>query len=337
MADEDKRFDATSSRLARAKREGDLPRSHDISVVASLAVAGALAFVAIWPIGAAARLALVGATQAAGFSALPYVTMAGYALGVIVAALIASVAASYVQAGGFVLKFPAPKFEKLNPGPGLGRMFGRDAALGGMKALVTAAAVSFAAIVPIRDTFGAARGGASPEALASLVVRALEGALGSALGVALVFATLDVLLERTKWKRRLRMSFDELKRDHKQNEGDPLVRGRRRQQHRALIRGSVSRVRDAAFVVTNPTHVAIALEYRPPDVAVPRVLVRATGDGAREVKRLARESRVPIVENVPLARELLASTEVGDYIPSGTYAAVAAIVALLVREKTLAS
>ena len=89
--------------------------------------------------------------------------------------------------------------------------------------------------------------------------------------------------------------------------------------------------------MTNPTHVAIALEYRPPEVAVPRVLVRAIDDGASEVKRLARELRVPIVENVPLARELLATTDVGDYIPPGAYAAVAAIVALRVREKAIAS
>jgi flagellar biosynthetic protein FlhB len=337
MAGNDKRFDATASRLARAKREGDLPRSHDVSVVASLGVAGALTFVLLWPLGAAARLALVQATHPGAYSPLPYIAIGGYALAIVVAALSAAVTASYVQAGGFTLKFPAPKFEKLNPGPGLGRMFGRDAAIGGAKALVIASSVLVAAWVPVRDTFGAARGGASPAALASLVVHALEGALAGALGVALAFAVLDVLVERNKWKRRLRMSFDEVRRDHKQNEGDPLVRGRRRQQHRALIRGSISRVREAAFVVTNPTHVAIALEYRPPDVAVPRVLVRAIDEGAREVKRLARELRVPVVENVPLARELLATTDVGDFIPPGAYGAVAAIVALLLREKAIAS
>ena len=337
MASDDKRFDATASRLARAKREGDLPRSHDLSVVASLGAAGAFAFVAVWPIGAAARLALAGAAHPGGYSPLPYVTIGGYALAIVAAALVASVVASYLQAGGFTLKFPALRFEKLNPGPGLGRMFGRDAAFGAAKALVTATAVSLAALLPVRETFGAARGGASPEALASLALHALESAFAGALFVALVFAIADMLIERTKWKRRLRMSFDELKRDHKQNEGDPLVRGRRKQQHRALIRGSVSRVREAAFVVTNPTHVAIALEYRPPEVAVPRVLVRAIDDGAREVKRLAREAHVPIVENVPLARELLASTDVGDYIPPGAYSAVAAIVASLVSQKAIAS
>lgn len=332
MAGDDKRFDATASRLARAKREGDVARSHDLSIVASLAVAGSTAFIVVWPLGAAARLALAEAVRPAEYSPLPYVAIAGCVLAVVAAASVAAVSANYVQTGGFTCKFPTPKFEKLNPAEGLKRIFGRDALVGGVKAILVGAAVSLAAFAPLGDAFGAARGGASSEALAALALHALESALAGALAVAAIFSILDVMLERQKWKRRLRMSFDELKRDHKQSEGDPLVRGRRRQQHRALIRGSVARVREAAFVVTNPTHVAIALEYRPPEVAVPRVLVRAIDAGAREVKRLARAAGIPIVENVALARELLATTDAGDFIPPGAYAAVAAIVASLLRE-----
>lgn len=328
MAGDDKRFEATSSRLARAKRDGDVPRSHDVSVVVSLGVAGATTLAFAWPLGAAARLALIDAARAS-FSPLPYLAIGGYAFAIGTVALGGSLAATYLQTGAFTLKFPAAKFEKLDPVKGLGRMFGREAALGGTKALLVASAVSLAALLPLRDTFAAARGGASPEALAALVFAALEAALGGALVVALGFAALDVLLERDKWKRRLRMSFDELKRDHKASEGDPLLRGRRRQQHRALVRGGIARVREAAFVIANPTHVAIALEYRPPDVAVPRVLVRAIDSGAQEVKRLAHALGIPIVENVALARALLATTGVGEFIPPDAYGAVAAIVARL--------
>jgi flagellar biosynthesis protein FlhB len=132
------------------------------------------------------------------------------------------------------------------------------------------------------------------------------------------------------------MSFDEIKRDMRESEGDPHLKGKRRQTQRARARGSIGRVKDAAFVITNPTHVAIALEYEPPAVPVPRVLVRAIDEGAQEVKRVARAAGVPIVENVALARALLATTDVGDFIPPDAYAAVAAIVAALVREKVLA-
>ncbi len=336
MAGDEKRFDASASRLARAKRDGDVPRSHDLTVVASFAAAGCATFVCIWPLGAAARFALAGALRLAEYSPLPYVAIAACALAIVGTALVAALVASYLQSGAFTFKVPAPKFDKLNPAAGLRRIFGRDAAVGGVKALVTASAVMTAAALPVGDAFGVVRG-ASPVALAAVVIHALEGALGGALGIALVFAVGDVLLERTKWKRRLRMSFDELKRDHKQSEGDPLLRGRRRQQHRALVRGGVARMREAAFVVTNPTHVAIALEYRPPEVAVPRVIVRAIDEGAQEVKRLARELRVPIVENVALARALLATTEVGEYTPPDAYGAVAAIVAMLASDAAAVS
>ena len=336
MAD-DKRYEATQTRLARAKRDGDVPRSHDLAAVASLVAAGLVAFAALGPLSAAMRSALLGATRPNAFSPWPYAVVCMCAVAVIAAAACAALLATYLQTQTFTLKAPLPKFEKLNPVQGLRRMFGRDAALAAAKAAVVSAIVTAAIVPAVRDAFAAAGAGASPPFVAALVVRALQSALFCAAGVALAFACGDVLVERQKWKRRLRMSFDELKRDHKQSEGDPLLRGRRRQQHRALVRGSLGRVREAAFVVANPTHVAIALEYRPPEVAVPRVLVRAIDDGAREVRRLARESRVPIVENVALARSLLATTDVGDYIPPGAYGAVAAIVATLVREGAIAA
>ena len=336
MAD-DKRFDATQSRLAQAKRDGDVPRSHDLCAVASLATAGLATLAILDPLAAAVCMALRDALQPNGPSPWPYAAIAGCVLGVIAAAMGAALVATYLQTQTFTFKPPVLKVEKLNPSAGLKRMFGREAAIGASKAVVVSSIVTAAIVPVVRDTFASAGSGASPAVLAALVVHALQMALFCATGVAFAFAFGDVLVERAKWKRRLRMSFEELKRDHKASEGDPLLRGRRRQAHRALVRGSLGRVREAAFVVANPTHVAIALEYRPPAVAVPRVLVRAIDDGAREVKRLARESRVPIVENVALARSLLATTDVGDYIPEGAYAAVAAVVATLVRQKAIAS
>ncbi len=334
---DDKRFEATQTRLAQAKRDGDVPRSHDLCAVASLGAAGLTTFAVLGPLAGAAPLALFGATRPELFSPWPYLALGGCVLAVIGAALGAALVATYLQTQSFTFKAPVLKLEKLNVFAGLKRMVGRDAALGAAKALVVSSIVGAAIVPAVRDAFAAAGVGGSPPALAALVTHAAGSALFCAAGVALAFAFGDVLVERTKWKRRLRMSFDELKRDHKASEGDPLLRGRRRQAHRALIRGSLGRVREAAFVVANPTHVAIALEYRPPEVAVPRVLVRATGGGAQEVKRLARELRVPIVENVALARSLLATTDVGDFIPPDAYGAVAAIVATLVREKAIAS
>ena len=333
---EDKAFEASASRIARAKREGDLPRSTDMNVVASVTCGGVVLFAVLSPLQRALRVALAQAVAPRAFSAWPYAAVGGCALAVCGAALLGALVGSFGQSRTLVVKFPAPKFEKLNPFAGMKKMFSRDAALGGAKALVVASAVGAASLGPARDVFAATTVASSPGALATLVVRGWQGMLASALVVAALFALGDLGLERAKWKKRLRMSFDELKRDHKSSDGDPLVRNRRRQAHRALVRGGIARVKDAAFVVTNPTHIAIALEYRPPDVAVPRVIVRAIDEGAREVKRRARDIGVPIVENVPLARALLAATDVGDCIPPGVYGAVATIVATLVREKAIA-
>lgn len=161
---------------------------------------------------------------------------------------------------------------------------------------------------------------------------AWRGALRTAFAacvVGAVFAALDFGVQYARWRNRLRMSFEELKRDRKEHDGDPLARGRRRALHRRIARGSLQRVKDAAFVVTNPTHIAVPLEYRPPEIAVPRVLLCAADEAAARVRELAAAYGIPVVENVPLARLLYAGGEPGAYIPPDAYIAVAEIVAAL--------
>jgi flagellar biosynthetic protein FlhB len=331
---EEKHFEATAQRIARAKREGDIPRSADLNALSSLACASGTAFAIVPLLDGAARTALVRASR--GDTGIgPYAVLGACGLAVCVVGLCGALASTYLQSRTFTFKFPAPNIAKLSPIAGIKKMLSRDAALAAAKALVVTAALVAVLFPGLRDAFGASAVAAAPAEIAQRASGTLRVAFLGALVVAAFFAVADVLLERTKWKRRLRMSFDELKRDARQSEGDPHVKGKRRQAQRALARGSIARVKDAAFVVTNPTHVAIALEYAPPAVPVPRVLVRAIDEGAREVKRRARALGVPIVENVALARALLAATEVGDYVPPSSYAAVAAVVAALVREKAI--
>ena len=331
---DDKPFDATPARLARAKRDGDVARSRDIGAVASFVAAGCAVLALPNAFGSSARDALHDAARGT-VSPLPYLAIAACASVVIASALAAGVAAAVVQGGGVSFRFPAPGLKRLDPIAGAKRMFGRDAIFGAAKAVVVATAVGAAVASGAHAAFAAAGAGGA-FALASVVARALGSAFAGASFVAAAFAAGDVLVERTKWRRRLRMSFDEIKRDHKASEGDPQLRGRRRHAHRQLVRGSIGNVKDAAFVIANPTHVAIALAYRPPAIAVPRVLVRAIDDGARAVRERARALGVPIVTNVVLARALLAATDVGDPIPQDTYGAVALVVAMLVRENALA-
>ncbi len=134
-----------------------------------------------------------------------------------------------------------------------------------------------------------------------------------------------------RWLRGLRMSHEELKRDTKENDGDPQARARRKNLHRDVIRGAIARTRDASFVVVNPTHVAIALRYAPPAVPVPEILVRALDNGALRVRAIAADSGIPIVEDAPLARVLYATSVRTRTIAPETYVAVAQIVADLAQ------
>ncbi len=334
MPDE-KPFEPTPSRLARAAREGDVPRSRDVAAVASFVAAGGALGVAFGPLADGASDALRDAAMR-HVSPQPYLALASCSVAIVASASFGGCAASLLESRGLRFKLPSPNLAKLDPAAGMKRMFGPDAAVGALKALVVACAVTCAVVPYAGGVLGAGSTLAGVAGVAALAARSVGSAIVGAACVASVFAAIDAIVERVKWRRRLRMSFDELKRDHKATEGDPHLRGRRRQAHRNLIRGSIGRVKDAAFVVTNPTHVAVALEYRPPDVPVPCVLVRALDDGARAVKERARSLGLPIVEDVTLARRLLAATEVGDPIPRDTYGAVASIVAALLREKKLA-
>jgi flagellar biosynthesis protein FlhB len=329
---EEKQFDATQSRLDRARREGDAPRSTDLSSTVAFACA-ALGVVLVAPLLCGLiRSLLILAASTERISSAPYGMLAGLALLPLCCGLTGGLLTTFLQMRGLHFRALKLSFEKLNPLDGFKRMFSRDAVLSVLKAALTAMLMVCAVLPAVRGVF-IAHGTAL--ALVPVVLRALGAMVGTLTVLGLAFGIFDLLIEQRKWKRRLRMSFDEIKREHKQNEGDPQLRSRRKQAHRTLLRGSITRLREAAFVVTNPTHIAIALEYRPPEVEVPRVLIRAVDEGAQLVKRRARELGVPLVENVALARLLLASTENGASIPRDTYEVTARIVAVLLREGRL--
>ena len=239
--------------------------------------------------------------------------------------------ASVAVGGGIALRELRIDFAKLSPAAGLRRIASARTLSFAARSML-AACIATAALTPIvRDASPLGNAGATQEDVAAAAIRAVRNVLVTATLVGVAFGLVDTLLERLAWRRRLRMSFDEMKRDLKQSEGDPQLRSRRRAQHRALIRGSLLRLPEATFVVANPAHVAIALEYRPPEIAVPRVVLRAIDAGAQLVKSRARSLGIPIVEDVSLARTLLATTRIDDVIPRECYLAVARIVAVLLR------
>ena len=329
---DDRRFDATPSRRERAKREGNAPRSAELSGIVAFAAA-ALAAGAVMPFASNAAASAVRDSAAHRLLPMPSVfALTVAALVPCAAAACAGGAVALAQAGGLHVNGVHLDFKRLDPMAGAKRMFGAEAAVGAARAALALVAACFALIPIARDLVGASAALAAPGPIAATAVSAIVRACCAVLAVGAAFALADYALARRRWLRGIRMSAEELKRDAKENDGDPQARARRKSIHRAVTRGSIARTREASFVVVNPTHVAVALRYAPPEILVPQILVRALDDAAQRVKAIAREHAIPLVEDVALARLLYAQGEAGRAIPADAYVAVAQIVAALARE-----
>ena len=318
----------TAARLRRARSDGDIARSNEACGAAAFACAALAAAALAAPLAATfAHWLRAGpggsaATFAAQAGALALVPAAAAAAGATLAAL--------VQTSGLTFAW-RPSLVRCNPIAGITRMVSRDA-------LVTAArstaAVCLAAAVlapATRACLAAARESASIPALAAATGAQAARIAGLVALLGGLFGAADYAVVRAGRLRRLRMSHADLKRDAREEDGDPQARQRRAHIHRSFVQGAIERVAQAAFVVTNPAHVAVAIQYEPPRVPLPIVLVRASDDGAARVRELARRHGVPIVEAPELARALFAGSRAGDPIRRADYAAVARVVAALAR------
>jgi flagellar biosynthesis protein FlhB len=325
-------FEATPRRIAKAKREGNVARSSELAANLSFA-AGGLTVLGLAPaLGAVAGSAFIASASGAALGA--DASIVGLALVPVSAAGIAGTLGNFLQ-NGFVVLGVTPKFERLNPVEGIKRIASRETlghSLRASLAFVCASAamapfIGWGASALLRADTLAVAAGAAWTAAREVSIAAVVVGLG--------FAVFEYGAARGAWLRKLAMSFEERKREAKEEEGDAAARGRRRALHRALLRGGFGRVKDAAFVVANPQHVAVALEFRPPRVPVPRVLVRAADAAAIRLRAIAASCRIPIVENVELARALYRDGRPGEAIPHAHYMAVAEVVVALQRVNAL--
>ena len=150
----------------------------------------------------------------------------------------------------------------------------------------------------------------------------------------LVIALFDYAYQRWEFERSIRMSKQEIKEEYKQMEGDPLVKRRIRQRQRELARKRMmSEVPKADVVITNPTHLALALQYDREIMEAPLLLAKGEGHLARKIREVAEEHKIPVVQNPPLAQALYREVEVGGEIPEAFYRAVAEVLAFVYRLK----
>jgi len=244
---------------------------------------------------------------------------------------------SAVAQGGFWFapKLLKPQFKRLNPLSGLKRMFGPHGAWALVKALLKTTALGVVVYISVRRLIPTVYGsGSLPlSSLMQICVSTALNVLRYAAVAGLLMAGADYAVVRRRNNKQLKMTKQEIKDEYKSAEGDPHVRGMRRARALAMARNRMmADVPTADVVVVNPTHVAVALRYDPARGA-PRVVAKGADQVAARIRALAEANRVPMVRDIPLARTLHKSCEIGQEIPPDLYKAVATVLAFIMTLK----
>lgn len=347
----DQRTEApTPRRLEEARRKGEpVGRSQELTMAATLGT-GVLVLAALVPgatttLGAAVRTGLDRLAERpdprAGLAALGDGLGLGLGIGAPLAgAVLAAGVLANLASGGIVVSTGSVRFDwtRLNPIAGLRRLANREALTRLGIALVKLGVLAAAVWLSVEGRLARLLGttGASAAAIAAEAAGALL-TLGVTVTILLgVVAAVDVVLSRRRALGALKMTKEEVRREAKDTEGDPLLRGIRRRRARQL---AFARMMDAVptadVVVTNPVHLAVALRYDPATMRAPRIVAKGQRLVAERIREIARRSGVPIVEDRPLARALF-PRPLGSEIPPHLYRAVARLLVLVARARTLA-
>ena len=325
----------TPKRLREARRKGQVARSRTLGAVGGLAL-GVIALTATARSAAAIvyRFAVHAFGSVASPNAIgPILDDAASAarsasLPILVAALAGTVVANAAQVG-FSLRLEAlsPSFEKINPIEGAKRMWSPKALIDLLKATVTVVgvlAVAYSGLKSsLRDVVLAP--GASPLKAITTGADLASRIAMRAMGVGLLMAAVDYALQRRSFLQGLMMSKDEIKQEHKDSDGDPHVKAKRKRMAREISAGTAKRgVRHATTVVVNPTHLAVCIRYDPDECEAPTITEKGVGERALRIKHEAHRLGVPVTRDIPLARSLI-HLDVGDEIPEELYEAVAVV------------
>lgn len=347
-SDQDRTESATPKRREDARRKGQVPRSQEVNVAFGL-LAGALLVQVGGPLLGRALQDVMGHTflqasmPAVGLHGIGgRVTDLGWRTLAMLVPVLAGVAVlalgvAVVQGRGVLTAEPLqPKFEKLDPIANAKRLWGTRAWSELGKSLLKLALLAGVLLVTLRGLLDRLPTlvQRSPAALALEIRDTSVRLLAAAGGAYLLVAAADYAFQIWQNEKQMRMTKDEVRRELKDTDGDPHVRSRLRSMGRALARKRMlTQVVHADVVVTNPTHVAVALKYDPAAAPAPVVLAMGERKVAERIKALAADAGVPRVENVPLARALLRAARVGEPIPAEFYVAVAEVLAFVMRQK----
>jgi flagellar biosynthesis protein FlhB len=339
VASEEKSEKATPKKVKESRKEGRVARTQELGAWAAILTV-ALTIRSMTEIGMGKVQALLATTLRMIVSPEPHDMLSllkegsGLALTLSLAmgagVMVIGVASAVAQGGlFFATKSLKPKWSRLNPLEGAKRVFGPHALWEGAKMVLKSALVGFfvwrgiAGLMPLV-------GGLVPLPVALHV--AADAATGLMRDVALaglVAAGADYAVQRRRTGKQVRMTKKEVRDEHKQSEGDPMMKGQIRSRQLAAARNRMmADVPKADVVLVNPTHVAVALRYDPAK-GTPRVVAKGAGVVATRIRELAETNRVAMVEDIPLARALHYGCEVGQEIPPQLSQAVAQVLAFV--------
>lgn len=343
MPDSDKTQKATPHRRKKAREEGQLARSREFGgVLAMLGAAITLSALSANMSEEWSRLyrGLLYAACDSDFSASgPVLFWSGvevlrWIVPVLLVAMLLSVGVTLAQGGiNFAPAALTPKFERLSPASRMSQMFSLTTLGNLLKSLLPFLAIAVLGITTVEahwSELARASGGDIRTVLVEMG-ELLRSVGWKATLVMLVWALVDCLLTWRQAENHLQMSHDEVKREHKENDGNPFTRGRIRKRQRSMRqRKPLETAATATLVVTNPTHFAVALHYEP-SMSAPHVVAKGRDRLAQRIKSIAQENNLPIMENKSLARALFTTVDVGQTIPSELYQAVAEILVVVFR------
>ena len=339
----------TARRRQEARAEGRVARSQELSTAVvmlsgacalALAAGSTLSGFAASVLRESARALAGGPMTAAGGIAMVRDVAHGFVIALLPFALVVLAAVTLVnvlQVRGVLTTKPLlPKLDRLNPVAGLKRLFSLDAVFNLLKSAVKLIVLGVVTWMVLSGALPqlAALGDGGPAGTAA-VIRSLAFRLATLTGLAfLAVALADYVFQVFRIEKSLKMSRQEVVRENRETEGDPMVKARILSIMRSRARQRMlQQVPRADVVVVNPTEIAVALRYDPESAAAPVVVAMGRRKLAERIREIARKASVPILENKPVARALIATAVVGKPIPPALYAAVAEILAFVYRQR----
>ncbi len=256
---------------------------------------------------------------------------------IVLAAFFMGLVATISQVGFLISWEPlTPNLDRINPVNGFSRIFSANSSIEAFKALIKIFVAGWILWIFLRARvfeFSELYNKSVPEI--TLIVGHWMGKL---LTFFIVYfggvAALDYMFQRFQLEKKMKMTKHEVREEFKMREGDPLIKSRIKGiQRRIASQRMMDEVPKAAVIVTNPTHLAVAIQYEPGDMHAPKVVAKGAGFIADKIKEIARQNGIPIVENKPLARTIYKSLKIGHFIPRDLYKAVSEVLAYVYRLK----